>query len=106
MLGGISDGRKIELRENAVSLAAVLKLRRRQSLRDQWLRGPKAAQHVESGRVKRRSARLFAEIRPGFEHLHRHAIADEIGGGDEANRPRAGDEDALIDRHWICGMPA
>ena len=46
-----------------------------------------------------------------LEHRHRHAGARQMRGGDEADRARAGDEDAffaqaLHARYSICAMPA
>ena len=37
-----------------------------------------------------------AEVGARLEHRDRHAGAHQIGGGDEPDRPRAGDEDAFL----------
>ena len=79
--------------------AAILERRRGQSLADQWPRGVEPMEHVERRRMKGRGARLLAQIRPGLEHRHRHAAADEVGRRHQADRPRARDQHPLLGRH-------
>ena len=57
---------------------------------------PSACEHVERRRMERRGARLLAQRRARLEHGDRHAVTHEIGRGHEPDRPRAGDENALL----------
>ena len=96
MLCHVGDACEIELRQQPVPLGAILKRRRLQSLRDQRPGRAEHVQHVERRRMEGRGARFFAQARPFLEHCDRNAGAREVSRGDEADRPRAGDEDPLL----------
>src|SRR5215510_922545 len=99
--GDVGDGGEIERREHAMMLVAILERRRHQTLRNEGLRGAERLEHIEGRRMEGRSAGLHAEVRAGLEYGHGHAAAHEVGSGDEADRPRAGDQDAIFNGHVI-----
>ena len=92
----IGNGGEVELRQKPVLLRAILKRRRLQPLRHQRLGGAERLQHVERRRMEGRGAGFLAELRALLEHGHRHASARQMRGGDEADRPRAGDENPFL----------
>src|SRR6516165_3844657 len=98
----VSNGGEIELRQHAMALAAVLELRRGQSLCDQRLRRPELIEHVEGGRMECRGARFLAEIGSRLNDRYRHTIAHQIGGGGKPDRPGTGDQNAVFARHNLC----
>ena len=51
------------------------------------------------GGMKGRGARFLAQVGSGLEHRHRMPCAHQIGGGDEADRPGAGDQNAVFNGH-------
>src|SRR5262249_23579891 len=102
MSGCVRKSAEVELRQYPVLLAAVLKARSSKSLRNERLRRSEPIEHVEGRRMKGGSAGLFAEIRTSLEHGHRHAMPQQIRGGDETDRARACDEHPILAGHeWV-----
>ncbi len=99
VMGDVGDRAEIELPEHALALAAILERRRTEALLDQRHRGPEPIEHIEGRRMEGRGARFLAQVGPGLEHRHRHAPAHQVGCGRQAHRPRARNQDPLIDRH-------
>ena len=99
MTRGIGDHAEIELGEHSVLLASILKRRRDETLRYQRLRGAEPIEHVERRWMKRRRARLLAEVAARLQHGHRHAAAHEVGRRHQTNRSGAGNQHAFFNRH-------
>ncbi len=96
MLGRIGDGGEVELRQQPLLLGAILERRRLQPLRQERLGGAERMQHVERRRMEGRGPQFLAERRALLEHRDRDAGARQMRGGNEADRPGAGDENPLF----------
>ena len=96
----VGNRAEIEGGDHAVA-GAILKLRRAQALRDQRRGGAEFVEHIERRRMKSRGARFLGQRRASLEHRDRNAAADEIGRRDQADRPGAGDEHPIFNRHRL-----
>jgi hypothetical protein len=92
-MSGVSrEQAEIPGRNRPGDAVAILPGPRDQALADQLVRhAGETVELVKRRRMKGGGAQVDGQVRLGFEHHHRYALARERRGGDHAARPRARD---------------
>ena len=103
--GKVSNTVKIEPRQNAFALAAILKVARPQALALEAFDRTELLKHIQGRRMKRRCPGLRTELITALEHGHRNAASKQSRRRRHPYRPGARYEYAFFShRHMF--LPA